>query len=193
MSNKSRINKYVHFLSLVNPTLLSAALAIVLLFFFTSLALRHIHSSQEQIAREHLQTTLNSFTELIQLWQQQNLAAITMLANSSQGKILLKQVLLEQGDNPATHHALREWLYPALMAMGFDGFSVIDHERILVAASTKSYIKQPANLPETLEVLDKALAKRPAISRPVIAVRPLDGPRGLQPAGTLMQNMRFIE
>lgn len=189
MSNKSRVNKYVHFFSLVNPTLLSAALAIVLLFFFTSLALRHIHASQEQIAREHLQTSLNSFTELIQLWQQQNLAAIHMLANSSQGKILLKQVLLEQGNNPPTHQALREWLYPALMSMGFDGFSVIDHERILVAASTKPYIKQPANLPETLEVLDKALAKRPAISRPVVSVLPLDGPRGLQPAGTLMQNM----
>ena len=161
----------------------------MLLFFFTSLALRHIHASQEQIAREHLQTSLNSFAELIQLWQQQNLAALHMLANSTQGKILLKEVLLEQGDNPATHQALREWLYPALMAMGFDGFSVIDHRRILVAASTKSYIKQPVLLPETLEVLDKALAKRPAISRPVIAVRPLDGPRGLQPPGTLMQNM----
>jgi len=189
MPNKSRVNKYVHFFSLVNPTLLSAALAIVLLFFFTTLALRHIHSSQERIVRGHLQTSLNSFTELIHLWQQQNLAAINMLVNSSQGKTLLKQVLLEQGDNPATHEALREWLYPVLTVMGFDGFSVINHQRVLVAASTKSYRKQPVLLPETLEVLDKALANHPAISRPVAAVRPLDGPRGPQPAGTLMQNM----
>ncbi len=189
MPNKSWVNKYFRIFSLVNPTLLSAALAIVLLFFFTTLALRHIHTSQERIVRGHLQTSLNSFSELIQLWQQQNLAAIHMLTNSSQGKTLLKQVLLEQGDNPATHEALREWLYPVLMVMGFDGFSVINHERILVAASTKSYRKQPVLLPETLEVLDKALAKHPAISRPVAAVRPLDGPRGLQPAGTLMQNM----
>ncbi|MDR7091592.1 ATP-binding protein [Cellvibrio fibrivorans] len=189
MPNKSRVNKYFHFFSLVNPTLLSAALAIVLLFFFTSLALRHIHSSQERIVRAHLQTSLSSFAELIQLWQQQNLAAIHMLANSTQGKTLLKQVLLEQGDKAATHDALREWLYPVLMVMGFDGFSVINHERVLVAASTKAYRKQPVLLPETIEVLDKALAKRPAISRPVAAVLPIDGPRGLQPAGTLMQNM----
>lgn len=161
----------------------------MLLFFFTTLALRHIHASQERIVRAHLQTSLNSFSELIQLWQQQNLGAIQMLVNSSQGKILLKQVLLEQGDNPATQEALREWLYPVLMVMGFDGFSVINHERILVAASSKSYINQPVLLPETLEVLDKALAKRPAISRPVAAARPIDGPRGLQPAGSLMQNM----
>jgi PAS domain S-box-containing protein len=186
---KSWITRYFRFFSLVNPILLSAALAIVLLFFFTSFALRHIHASQERIVREHLQTSLNSFTELIQLWQQQNLAAIHMLANSSQGKTLLKRVLLEQGNNPATHEALRDWLYPVLMVMGFDGFSVINHERILVAASTRSYIKQPVQLPETLEVLDKALAKRPAISRPVTAVRPIEGPRGIQPAGTLMQNM----
>ncbi len=186
---KPWVNKHFRFFSLVNPTLLSAALAIVLLFFFTSFALRYIHASQERIVREHLQTSLNSFTELIQLWQQQNLGAIRMLANSSQGKTLLKQVLLERGDNPATQAALREWLYPVLMVMGFDGFSVINQDRFLVAASTRSYIKQPVLLPETLEVLDKALAKRPAISRPVTAVRPIEGPRGVQPAGTLMQNM----
>jgi len=186
---KSWVNKHFRLFSLINPILLSAALAIVLLFFFTSFALRHIHASQERIVREHLQTSLNSFTELIQLWQQQNLGAIHMLANSSQGKTLLKKVLLEQGDNPATQEALRDWLYPVLMVMGFDGFSVINQQRVLVAASTRSYIKQPVQLPETLEVLDKALAKRPAISRPVAAVRPIDGPRGMQPAGTLMQNM----
>ncbi len=189
MPNKSQVNKYFRIFSLVNPTLLSAALAVVLLLFFTTLALRHIHASQDRIVREHLQTSLNSFSELINLWQQQNLGAIQMLVNSSQGKILLKQVLLEQGENPATHEALREWLYPVLMVMGFDGFSVINHQRILVAASTESYINQPVLLPETQEVLNKALAKRPAISRPVAAARPIDGPRGMQPAGSLMQNM----
>lgn len=183
------INKHFRFFSLVNPTLLSAALAIVLLFFFTTLALRHIHSSQERVIRAHLQTSLNSFSELITIWQQQNLGALQMLVNSSQGKILLKQVLLEQGSNPVTHEALGDWLYPVLTVMGFDGFSVINHERIIVAASTKSYRQQPVLLPETMEVLDKALARRPAISRPVVAIRPLDGPRGLQPAGSLMQNM----
>lgn len=183
------INKHFRFFSLVNPTLLSAALAILLLFFFTSLALRHIHASQERIIREHLQTSLNSFSELITIWQQQNLGALQMLVNSSQGKILLKQVLLEQGDNPATHEALREWIYPVLVVMGFDGFSVINHQRIIVAGSTKAYHKQPVLLAETIEVLDKATAKHPAVSRPVIAVRPLDGPRGMQPAGSLMQNM----
>lgn len=183
------VNKHFRFFSLVNPTLLSAALAIVLLFFFTTLALRHIHASQERVIRAHLQTSLNSFSELITIWQQQNLGALQMLANSSQGKILLKQVLLEQGSNAATHEALREWLYPVLVMMGFDGFSVINHERMIVAASTTSYRKQPVLLAETMEVLDKALARHPAISRPVIAVRPLDGPRGLQPAGSLMQNM----
>ena len=186
------INKHFRFFSLVNPTLLSAALAIVLLFFFTALALRHIHASQERIIRANLQTSLNSFSELITVWQQQNLGALQMLASSSQGKFLLKKVLLEQGENPATHEALHDWLYPVLVMMGFDGFSVINHDRIIVAASTESYHKQPVLLPETMEVLDKALARRPAISRPVIAIRQLDGPRGMQPEGSLMQNMCIL-
>lgn len=178
-----------HFLSLVNPTLIFAALAIALLFFFSNLALRHIHTSQERIIREHLLASLGSFSELINIWQQQNIAAIQMLAASSQGQQLFRQVLLEGGDNPATHEALREWLYPVLMVMGFDGFSVINHQRLIVAASSPAYRKQYAELPETLEVLNKALARQPAISRPVVAVRPIEGPRGQQPAGTLMQNM----
>ncbi len=183
-----RIAQRFQFLSLVNPTLVLAALAIALLFFFSNLALRHIHASQERVIREHLLASLGSFSELINIWQQQNIAAIQMLAASSQGK-LLRQVLQEEGSNPATHQELREWLYPILTVMGFDGFSVINHQRVIVAASTPSYIKQFAQLPETLEVLNKALANKPAISRPVAAVRPIEGPRGQQPAGSLMQNM----
>lgn len=183
-----RIVQRFQFLSLVNPTLVLAALAIALLFFFSSLALRHIHASQERVIREHLLASLGSFSELINIWQQQNIAAIQMLATSSQGK-LLRQVLQEEGSNPTTHQELRDWLYPILTVMGFDGFSVINHQRVIVAASTPSYIKQLAQLPETLEVLNKALANKPAISRPVAAVRPIEGPRGQQPAGSLMQNM----
>jgi two-component system, sensor histidine kinase and response regulator len=186
---KHWLNKYFSFFSLVNPTLISAALAIALLFFFTTLTLRYIHASQEHSAREHLQTTLYSFSELITLWQQQNSAAIQILVNSTQGKILLKQVLLEQGNNPQTHEALREWLYPVLLVMGFDGFSVINHDRIIVAASSKAFRNQPVRIPETHEVLDKAVQNHAVISRPVIASLPIDGPRGPQPAGTLMQNM----
>ena len=155
------INKHFRFFSLVNPTLLSAALAIVLLFFFTEPRIAP-HSLQSGAGYSaHLQTSLNSFSELITIWQQQNLGALQMLVNSSQGKILLKQVLLEQGSNPVTHEALGDWLYRVLTVMGFDGFSVINHERIPVAASTKSYRQQPVLLPETMEVLDKALAQTP--------------------------------
>ena len=161
----------------------------MLLLFFTVIALRHIHASQERVVREHLQTSLNSFSELINIWQQQNLAALKMLANSEQGTILLKQTLLEQGENPKTQQALRDWLYPVLVVMGFDGFSVISHQRVVVAASTPAYLKRPITLPEFHEVLDKADAKRPAISRPTATVLELEGPRGKQPAGSLMQNM----
>ena len=185
MPNTSWVTKHFRFLTLVNPTLLSAALAMVLLVFFTSLALRHVYSSQERIVREHLQTSLNSFTEIILLWQQQNHAAIQLLANSTQGKALLTQVLLEEGANENSQEALREWLSPVLIVMGFEGFSVINHERVLVAASGSTSIKQPVHLPEILEVLDKALAQRPAISRPVATMRS----PGAQSAESLVQLM----
>jgi two-component system sensor histidine kinase/response regulator len=188
-NSRSRINKPFRFLPLFNPTLLLAALAIALLLFFSTLALRHIHASQERIIRAHLQTSLNSFSELIANWQQQNLSALQMLASSSQGKTLLTQLLRENGSNPTTHHALNEWLYPVLTVMRFDGFSVMSKDRIIVAASTEGYRQQPVQMRETKEVLDKALARRPAISRPVASIRPLEGPGGTRPTGSLMQNM----
>jgi two-component system sensor histidine kinase/response regulator len=192
VKQKPKSNRPFSFVALVNPPLTSAVLAIALLFFFTVLALRHIHASQERIIREHLQTSVNSFSELINIWQQQNVAAIQMLAHSSQGKTLLAQVLRENGDNADTHEALRDWLFPVLTVMGFDGFSVMNKDRILVAASTEGYLKQPVQLPETHEVLDKALLNQPAISRPIPAVRPIDGPTGVKPAGTLMQNLCMV-
>src|SRR5690606_20957231 len=158
----SRLKRWLvkpfHFLTLLNPTLFFAAIALILLFIFSGLALRHIHSSQERVIREHLQASLGSFSELINNWQQQNIAAIQVLANSSQGKQLLHQILQDAGEDPASQTALREWLYPILLVMGFDGYSVINRERIIMAASTESYRRQPVQLPETHEVLDKALA-----------------------------------
>jgi two-component system sensor histidine kinase/response regulator len=192
VKQKPKVNRSFSFVALVNPPLTSAVLAIALLFFFTVLALRHIQASQERIVREHLQTSINSFSELIGIWEQQNVAAIQMLANSAPGKTLLTQVLREGGDNSDTQEALRNWLFPVLTVMGFDGFSIMDKDRILVAASTKGYIKKRVQLRETHEVLDKALVNRPAISRPIPAVRPLDGPRGTKPAGTLMQNLCMV-
>lgn len=170
MSNTSRVTKHVRLLRLVNPTLLSAALAIALLFFVTHLALRHVHSSQERLLREHLQSSLNSFTEILLLWQQQNHAAIHMLVNTTQGKALLSQVLLAQRDNGEHQEALREWLSPVLTVMGFEGFSVINQKRVLVAASGDTAINRQVALPEIQDALDKALAQRPAISRPVARV-----------------------
>lgn len=187
LKNCPRIKAFIA--ALANPVVVLACLAIGLLWGISLLALRQIEQSQERVVRSHLDTSLNSFSELIHIWQMQNLKAMQVLVDSSQGKILLKQVLLERGENPATHQALKDWLYPVLVVMGFDGFSVINNERIFVAVTSEEYRGKPANLPETIEVLDKALARKPAVSRPVAAPFPLSGPRGSQPKGTLVQNM----
>lgn len=189
---KSRLAKGFHLTKRLNPTLFYAAIALILLFVFSGVALRHVHSSQERIIREHLLSSLNSFSELIYNWQQQNIAAIQLLTNSTQGKPLLQQILRDGGDDPLSRKALNDWLNPILLIMGFDGYSVMSRDRIILAASTESYLKRPVQLPETKEVLDKALARRPAISRPIPAVRSLEGPRGRQPAGTLMQNLCVV-
>nr|WP_324258292.1 ATP-binding protein [Cellvibrio fontiphilus] len=185
----SQLTRRFPFLLLANPTFLSAVLAIALLIFSTLFALRHIHQTQERIVREQLQSSLNSFTELLGMWQTQNTGAVRLLAETDQARELFTKVLREEGKNPETHQALRQWLYPILQVMGFDGFAVVNPQRILVAGTTPAYLHKPARAPETLEVLDKALLGKVAISRPVVVAQDLHGPNGVQPAGTLMQHI----
>jgi len=174
---------------LANPVIILAVFAITLLLGISVVSLQYVKRSQERIVRSNLETSLNSFTELINVWQRQNLSAMQVLVNSVQGKILLKKALDEGGNNPNTNKELNDWLYPVLTVMGFDGFSVINHDRVLVSASGEQYRGKLVVSQEIIEVLDKALAGQAAISRPVAAPYTINGPRGVQPAGTLIQNM----
>jgi len=172
-----------------NPVIVLAALAIVVLLAISAVALEKTYISQKSVIQTNLETSLNAYSELVNVWRRQNISAIQVLAESAQGKVILTQLMRDQGRDPKTRQALRDWLYPILLVMGFDGFSVINHDRILLAASSEQYRGKPVQLPETMEVLDKALAHQPAISRPVAAPFPIDGPRGSQPIGSIMQNM----
>lgn len=172
-----------------NPIIMLAALAIVVLMAISAIALEKIYASQKSVIQTNLETSLNAYSELINVWHRQNISAIQVLAESTQGKAILTQLLREQGRDSKTQQAVRDWLYPILLAMGFDGFSVINRDYILLAASSEQYRGKPVQLSETKEVLTKALAHQPAISRPVPAPFPIDGPRGSQPVGSIMQNM----
>ena len=88
--------------------------------------------------------------------------------------------------------AFREWIYPTMGLLGFDGFSLIGMDRILVDASSEQYIGNPVRMAETHRTLDKASQGRPTISLPIPAQFPMDGPTGPKPTGTLMQNMCML-
>lgn len=172
-----------------NPVIVFAILAILVLLSISVFSLQKIHASQNSVVQTNLDTSLNAYSELISVWHRQNISAIQVLAESTQGKALLTQIMREQGEDEKTQRAMRDWLYPILLVMGFDGFSVINRDRILLAASSEQYRRKPVQLAETMEVLDKALEHHPAISRPVAAPFPIDGPRGPQAIGSIMQNM----
>ena len=165
-----------------------ASVAIVLLLLISGLSLRAIKTSHEQLVGEHLLASLNSVSEQLQFWQQQYLGTLDIILHSPTGGPLVKHLLQEQPDQ-TQRQALRAWLIPILEAQRIDGFSVISMDRQVVDASSERYIGQPVLAQETQLTLDKAMARRPNISHPVVARMQMDGPGGSKPAGSLMQNM----
>lgn len=170
-----------------HPVVFLAAAGILLLVAITHLAINIIHSSHERIISAHLQTTLNAVTDQVESWRQRNLGTLQVLRDTEEGHQLLLQVLRENGTNPDTHRQLEQWLYPVLIPIGFDGFAVVSLNRRLVAGSTASYLGDPVVQQESLEVLDRALQRQPAMSRPMPAFKPLRTPGGMAPTDTMMQ------
>lgn len=170
-----------------------ASIAILLLILISGFSLRQIQRSQQHLVAEHLHASLNSISELLIFWHQQNLGSLRILADSPRGGSMIRNMFRKKIDITAEErNEFREWIYPTMNILGFDGFSLIGLDRILVDASSEQYIGHPVRMPETHRTLDKAMAGQPTISLPIPAQFPMDGPSGPKPTGTLMQNMCML-
>jgi two-component system sensor histidine kinase/response regulator len=172
-----------------NPVVLFALIAIVVLGVISQVALRKIHLRQQQLVQSHLESSLNSLSTLLSTWQQQHVASIQVIASTSRIRGAVHRVLEERGEDPISVRELEKLLLPLMPPLGYDGYSVFTADRLLIAATSRAYVGLPARLPQTIEVMDRALAGHPAISRPMLADRPISGPRGDRPAGVLFQMM----
>lgn len=171
-----------------NPLVILALAAIGLLLVISHYSLRQTRISQEQLLAQHLEATAVSTRELLLYWQQQQLASLEVLGESPRGNPGIKRMLREGTATPEEREAFRFWLYPIMLKLGFDGYSVINLDRVLVDASSEKYLGQPVVTPEAREGLDRVAPGKPVISIPFRAPRPTDGPRGKLPAGTWIQN-----
>lgn len=190
---KNRLTGLIYGVSLASPVSVLALVAIVLLLLISGFSLRQIQRSQQQLVAEHLHASLNSISELMLFWHQQNLGSLQVIADSPRGGVMIRDMLRQKtGITPEARAELREWIYPTMNLLGFDGFSLIGLDRILVDATSEQYIGHSVRMPETHRTLDKALAGQPTISLPIPAQFPMDGPTGSKPTGTLMQNMCML-
>ena len=172
-----------------NPVLLLASVAIVLLALISFASLRIIHSSHQRITSGYLETNLQSVLGLIRYWDSQNRGVVRVLVDSPTGRDLIFRVLDEDGARRETAQALRGWLFPLLLPMGFEGYQVLNLDRRIIAASSANYVGETLQPAEIGEALDRALVEGTSISRPVAAHLPMEGPRGMVPPGALMQNL----
>lgn len=175
-----------------NPVLLLASVAILLLALISFASLRIIHSSHQRITSGYLQTNLQSVLGLIRYWDSQNRGVVRVLVDSSTGRDLIFRVLDEDGARRETAQALRGWLFPLLLPMGFEGYQVLNLDRRIIAASSANYVGETWLPAEIREALDRALVEGTSISRPVAAHLPMEGPRGMVPPGALMQNLCVV-
>ena len=118
-----------------NPVLLLASVAIVLLALISFASLRIIHSSHQRITSGYLETNLQSVLGLIRYWDSQNRGVVRVLVDSPTGRDLIFRVLDEDGARRETAQALRGWLFPLLLPMGFEGYQVLNLDRRIISPS----------------------------------------------------------
>lgn len=165
---------------------LASALLILAISYFS---LSYIAVSHEQLMFKHLNTELDATTELLTRWQQQNIGAAKVLASSPKGEELFARLLIKHESGAEIQNEVRQWIYPLLLVLQYDGYSVIDLDRRIVSASSEQFIGRIAQTPENLEIMERSLHGEPAISRPAVMNLPINGPRGAMAPGALIQNL----
>lgn len=165
---------------------LAGALLILAISYFS---LRYIAASHEQLMFKHLNTELDATTELLTRWQQQNIGAAKVLASSPKGQELFGRLLVKHESGADIQNEVRQWIYPLLLVLQYDGYSVIDLDRRIVSASSEQFIGRVAQTQENLEIMERSLRGEPAISRPAVMSLPINGPRGAMAPGALIQNL----
>lgn len=172
-----------------NPVVLLAIIGIILLCVISQVMLKQIHQRQEKLVQNHLESTLNSLSKLLATWQDQHAAAIQVITDTRRGRDAILGVLRDRGQNPVTNGVLKEVVLPVMEPLGYEGYSVFTADRFLIAATSAGYVGRYVNVPQTAEVMDRALAGQTAISRPIAADKTISGPRGDRPPGSLFQMM----
>lgn len=174
---------------LASPPIYLAALAMLLLLFISAFSLSRIRATQEHHLNEHLLASLNSTTKLVSFWYEQNLSMLQVLINTQRGREALVGALKRGQMSDQERAEFREWLYPIMRPLMFDGYSIISLNQVLIDASSEAYIGHKVAIPETKVALAKAARGHPAMSLPTASKFVMNGPRGDQPIGTMMQNL----
>ena len=165
-----------------NPVLILALCGILLLMAICHLALNIIYSTQHHIITAHLESTLNAVTDQIEAWQTRNIGTLQVLQQTERGRQLLTTILQSPGPDLELNREMQRWLNPILAPVGYEGFSVINMQRHLVATNSVGYLNHQVDQPAAIEVLDRALLHQPSLSRPVHFAKPLVSLSGeLQP------------
>lgn len=180
-----KLHQFLQQHSVVALALASALLILAISYF----SLSYIAASHEQLMFKHLNTELDSTTELLTRWQRQNIGAAKVLASSPTGEELFVRLLIKHESGAEIQNEVRQWIYPLLLVLQYDGYSVIDLDRRIVSASSEQFIGRVAQTPENLEIMERSLRGEPAISRPAVMNLPINGPRGAMAPGALIQNL----
>lgn len=170
-----------------NPLVLLSIGAVIFLFMVSFYSLNAIYASSQQLVANHMNATLETTVDQIGEWREQQIRTLELVAQQTDGPgSVLRFFSSEYANNP---HLIREEverrLYPVMLSLGYQGYSVFDENGHILSSSSRNYIGVEASNPEVVEVFARAKRDRTAISKPIAVSQSLTGLNGELSAGAI--------
>ncbi|MDB6061716.1 MAG: hypothetical protein JWM78_1819 [Verrucomicrobiaceae bacterium] len=166
------------------PAIVTAASVIVLILLSIAI-IDVIKSADRRYVSNHIMANLDSIASLIKLMSEDDIDRVRVIAETNELVILANAVIAAPADQSATS-ALAAWITTSYRSRGFVGYSIINRDYVIVAASSPAYVGQPAT-PLGKAAMQRALVYGASDSPPVSSQRPVIDDGHPRPQGTLYQ------
>uniref|UniRef100_Q46Q93 Virulence sensor protein BvgS n=1 Tax=Cupriavidus pinatubonensis (strain JMP 134 / LMG 1197) TaxID=264198 RepID=Q46Q93_CUPPJ len=162
--------------------------AIALILLLSAHVLETLHSQERARVKAERQAALHAVTRMIGMLREDGETRLRTIIENPYQIDLARRIAAAPGDQ-ALRAEYEAWITPVFRSRGFEGYSLISPQRVIVAASSRAYVGKPVSTAVVIEALARAQHADYAATRPNRSPMPILTAEGEQPPGTLFQQV----